>query len=81
MTVAKISLQVVPWDDPAFMAAFDRGRTAVEGQGLTLDDPRGQLALQSALRADGYPNAVVVGHRSVDDALEHSARCLVRRDG
>jgi hypothetical protein len=81
MTVAKIRLQVSPWDDPVFMAAFERGRATVEGQGLTLDDPRGQLALQFALRGDGYPEAVVVCQRSVDDALEHGARCLVRRDG
>jgi hypothetical protein len=74
-------ISVSPWDDPAFLAAFDRACADVVAGGLTLDEPRGQLALQTALRADGYPRAIVVCERSVDEALAHTGRCIIRRDG
>jgi hypothetical protein len=63
------------------MAVFERSRGSIDDLGLSLEDPRGQLALQQTLRANGYPDAVVVCQRSVEDALAHEARCLVRRDG
>jgi hypothetical protein len=81
MTAAKMRIQVSPWDDPLFLAAFERARSGVEAGGMTLDDPRGQLQLQFALRGDGYPDAVVVCERTVAEALDHTARCVVRRDG
>ncbi len=80
-TSANLKVKLIPWDDPAFLAAFERARTGVEARGLSLDGPAGALALQNALRADGYPKAICYCERNVEEALAHQARCVVRRDG
>ncbi len=80
-TAAHIKSRITPWDDTAFVLAFERARDEVR----TIDDhPGGPILaaeVQERLRAAGYPHATVVAVRTVEEALEHVAHWDVRRDG
>ena len=80
-TAAHIKSRITPWDDAAFVRAFERARDEVR----TLDDhPGGPILaaeVQGRLRAAGYPRATVTAVRTVEEALEHVAHWEVCRDG
>lgn len=76
-----LKAKIVPWDDPAFHAAYEQARKTVQAEGLPLDSPMAAMRLQVLLRSAGYPYAVVSETRSVDEALAHVFHWLVRRDG
>jgi hypothetical protein len=76
-----IKVKLVPWDDPDFVRTFEAAAQQIAARGLRIDDPAGALALQAELRRSGYPNATCYCERTVDEALQHTARCVVQRDG
>jgi hypothetical protein len=77
----QVKVKLVPWDDPAFVSAFESAAAVIESQGLRLDAPDGALALQRQLRMTGFPNATCYCERTVEEALAHQTRCVVTRDG
>ena len=79
--LGSVTVHVVPWDDPAFTAAFERAAALLRDRGVGLDTPDACLELQHLLRVGGYPAAVVRCDRDVDEALSHRARIIVSRDG
>lgn len=80
-TETHIKSRITPWDDAAFVKAFELARDEVR----TVDDhPGGPItaaAVQERLRAAGYPRARVTAVRTVEEALEHTAHWDVSRDG
>ena len=78
-TALHIKARITPWDDPAFVRAFEQARQAVADEG-TPDGDCGP-AVERRLRASGYPGCTIRVDRTVQEALEHSARWDVRRDG
>ena len=74
-----IKARITPWDDPAFVRAFELARQTVEEEG-TPYGARGP-AVERRLRAAGYPACRVTVDRTVEEALEHRARWVVSRDG
>jgi hypothetical protein len=77
----RVKVKLIPWDDRAFVAAFETAAASIESQGLRLDAADGALALQRELRASGFPNATCYCERTVEEALAQQARCVVTRDG
>jgi hypothetical protein len=73
--------ELIPWDDPAFVRAYQTLHERVLGEGLMINGPKAAARLEELMRAAGYPRASVTVDRTVDDALRHAARWTVRRDG
>ena len=80
-TMVHIKAQLIPWDDPDFVRAFDRAREATERSGCCPDGPQAAERVQHLLREAGYPNARVEIRQTVEEALEHVSHWTVRRDG
>ncbi len=78
--VTHISAKITPWDDPAFVRAFEvaRDRAALEGYP---DGPQAGSRVEHLLREAGYPKATVEVMRTVEEALEQSSHWVVQRDG
>ena len=78
-TAIHVRARITPWDDAAFVRTFEQARQAVEDDGI----PYGASgpAVERRMRAAGYPACTVRVERTVEEALDHSARWLVRRDG
>jgi hypothetical protein len=70
-----------PWDDLDFVRTYERVASELAVGGAGLHDPQVAFQVQVRLRAAGYPNATCYCERTVDEALAHTARCVVRRDG
>lgn len=75
-----VLMAIEPWDDADFRGAAERALAELRERGPDLDSQAGAAALEARLHALGYPRASVSTHRSVDEALEHRARFVVRRD-
>jgi hypothetical protein len=76
-----IKARISPWDDMAFVKAFEQARDEVHG---TANEPDGTTAgarVQQLLREAGYPSARVDVIQSVDEKLQHTSHWLVSRDG
>lgn len=81
-TEVQLEAKLVPWDDPAFVAAFDRARATLEAEGaLAGSCQAAALRAQALLREAGYPAASVECVRTVDDVLRRTVHWVVRRDG
>ena len=78
---ARHSVKVVPWDDPAFVQAYERAAAALRDEGIALHHAAAPVELQRRLRADGFPNAVCFCDRTPDTILAGVAHCVVVRDG
>ena len=74
-------VKLVPWDDLEFVRTYERVVGELADGGLGLHDPATALLVQGRLRAAGYPQATCFCERTVDEALRHTARCVVARDG
>jgi hypothetical protein len=86
MTAAMhIKARITPWDDTAFVKAFEHARDVVHeaeaGADGEIDGTRAGEQVQHMLREAGYPNARVDVIQSVDEKLEHTSHWLVNRDG
>ncbi len=77
--MTKVKLE--PWDDLEFVRTYERVAAELIHDGSGLHDPRTALELQRRIRSAGYPNATCYCERTVDEALAHTARCIVSRDG
>ncbi|HEU0244981.1 MAG TPA: hypothetical protein VFQ75_13845 [Candidatus Limnocylindrales bacterium] len=73
--------ELIPWDDARFVDEYERAREQSIGEGLTINGPKAAARVEHLLRARGFPGAVVEVDRTIDEALVHSARWIVRRDG
>lgn len=78
--VTHIRAKITPWDDPAFVRAFEDARDSTARDGFD-DGPKGGAHVQQLLRQAGYPDATVEVVRTVRDALEHTSHWIVSRDG
>jgi hypothetical protein len=74
-----LMMAIEPWDDPDFRGAAERALAELRARGPDVASEAGAAALETRLRQIGYPHATVSTHRSVDDALAHRARFIVRR--
>ena len=80
-SVMHIKARITPWDDMAFVKAFEHARDEVHG---TDNEPDGTMAgamVQHLLHEAGYPNARVDVIQSVNEKLERTSHWLVSRDG
>lgn len=81
-TELRLEAKLVPWDDPAFVAAFERVRVTLQAEGaLNGSCQAAALRAQELLRQAGFPAATVECVRTVDDVLHRTAHWIVRRDG
>lgn len=76
-----LAIRLIPWQDRAFVRAFDRARELVVAEGLTINGPKAAARAEELLRAAGFPRARVEVTRSVDEALAHAAHWTVWREG
>lgn len=79
--IGNVTVRLVPWDDPAFTAAFERAADLLRAKGVGLDTPAACLELQHLLRAEGYSKVTAECERDIEEALSHQARIVVARDG
>jgi hypothetical protein len=80
-TTIDLRVRLMPWDDPAFVHAFETAREQVRLEGLTVNGPHTCARLQEILREAGYLSVTVDCERTAGEAMAHSARWTVRRDG
>jgi hypothetical protein len=73
--------ELTPWDDSAFVKAYERAHEQVVREALLINGPRAAGRLEELLRAAGYPWVSVKVERTIDEALRHAARWTVSRDG
>jgi hypothetical protein len=78
---SQIRAELIPWDDPEFVREYERAREQSRSEGLTIYGPKAGARVEHLLRSRGYPRAVVEVDRTIDEALAHAARWVVRRDG
>ena len=76
-----LRVSLVPWDDTDFVRTYQTVAADLAGTGRGLHDPTVALEVQRRLRAAGYPNATCYCERTVAEAMAHTARCVVARDG
>jgi hypothetical protein len=81
MTTVHIRARISPWDDQAFVQAFERARDEVELANSADAGPVAAVEVERLLHAAGYPLARIDVVRSVSEALEHTSHWDVRRDG
>jgi hypothetical protein len=80
-TMVHVRARLIPWDDPAFVGAFERARDETEQSGCCPDGPHAAEHVQRLLREGGFPAARVEVQRTVEEALEHVSHWTVSRDG
>ena len=80
-TTIDLRVRLIPWDDPAFIHAFETAREQVRVEGLTVNGPNACARVQEIVREAGYPSVTVECERTVDEAMAHVAHWTVRRDG
>ena len=79
-TLVHTKTKITPWDDPAFVRAFEQARAIVTQGGIT-DIQLAAAEVQRLLRGAGYPHARVEVDRTVAEALDQVAHWVVTRDG
>jgi predicted RNA-binding Zn ribbon-like protein len=79
-TPVRVRAKITPWDDPAFVGAFERARAEMDQSGCCDEGPKAAAEVQRRLREAGYPDARVEVLRTVQEALEHTSHWLVSRD-
>lgn len=75
-----VKARITPWDDPAFVQAFEQALAEVERSGCCPDGPQAASEVQRRLREAGFPGAHVEVERTVEEALEHTSHWTVGRD-
>ena len=78
---SQIRAELIPWDDAEFVREYELAREQSLSEGLTIYGPKAAARVENLLRSRGFPLAVVEVDRTVDEALAHAARWVVRRDG
>jgi 3-oxoacyl-(acyl-carrier-protein) synthase len=77
----KIKAKITPWEDQAFVKAFEAARDAIHQATDVPDGARAGARVQHQLRDAGYPLARVDVIQTVDEKLRHTSHWLVSRDG
>jgi len=80
-TAMHIKARITPWDDRAFVKAFEHARDTVHEAEDVPDGTKAGAMVQHLLREAGYPNARVEVIQTVGEKLEHTSHWLVTRDG
>jgi hypothetical protein len=75
-----VKAKLIPWDDPAFVRAFEQAHGEVEASGCCPGGMDAAVRVEHLLREAGYPAAQVDIERTVPEALEQVAHWTVRRD-
>ena len=78
-TLVRTKTRIMPWDDPAFVRAFEQARAIATEEGVS-DLPLAAAEVQRLLRGAGYPHARVEVDRTVAEALDQVAHWVVTRD-
>ena len=81
VTAMHIKARITPWDDPAFVKAFEQARDEVHGDQGIPDGTKAGAMVQRRLREAGFPNARVDVIQTVNEKLQHTSHWLVSRDG
>ncbi len=76
-----IKARITPWDDMAFVKAFEQARDEVHGAQDQPDGAKAGALVQHLLREAGFPNAHVDVIQTVNEKLQHTSHWLVSRDG
>jgi hypothetical protein len=76
-----LRVRLIPWDDPAFVRAFEAAREQVRAEGLTINGPATCARAEALIRDAGFPRARVDCERTPDEAMAHLAHWTVSRDG
>ncbi len=80
-TEMHIKARITPWDDTAFVKAFETARDEVHAAASLPDGAKAGELVQHLLREGGFPNARVEVVQNVGEKLEHVSHWLVSRDG
>jgi len=75
-----IKAKITPWDDRAFVQAFESARDRTSQDGYA-DGPNAGARVERLLREAGYRDATVDVIRTAREALEHTSHWIVNRDG
>jgi hypothetical protein len=78
-TLAHTKTRITPWEDPAFVHAFEEARASVVEDGIT-DLALAAAEVQRLLRHAGYPDAGVEVVQSPEEALGQVSHWNVTRD-
>jgi hypothetical protein len=81
ITAMHIKARISPWDDMAFVKAFEHAREEVHGAQDLADGTKAGAMVQHLLREAGFPNARVDVIQTVSEKLQHTSHWLVSRDG
>ena len=81
VTAMHIKARITPWDDPAFVKAFEHARDRVHEAQDQPDGVKAGAMVQQLLREAGFPNARVGVIQTVNEKLQHTSHWLVSRDG
>lgn len=76
-----IKARITPWDDPAFVKAFEHARDHVHETEGHLDGAAAGARVQHLLREAGYADARVEVVQSVDEKLQHTSHWLITKGG
>jgi hypothetical protein len=80
-TAMRIKARITPWDDRAFVRAYELARDEIHQDQAVPDGAKAGELVQHRLRELGFPNARVEVIQTVDEKLEHTSHWLVSRDG
>jgi hypothetical protein len=80
-TAIDLHVQVVPWDDPDFVRAFEAARNQVRAEGLTINGPKACARAEALIRLAGFPDVRIDCDRTPAEAMAHIAHWTVIRDG
>jgi hypothetical protein len=80
MMTHQVRLKVLPWNDKPFTHAVDAVFHSIETSDIDIDSPHAAELAQHRLRESGWPEAVVVYWRSVDEVFGHKAHWTVYRE-
>ena len=81
ITAMHIKARITPWDDPAFVKAFERARDEVHAAQDHPDGVKAGAFVEHLLHEAGFPNARVEVIQTVNEKLQHTSHWLVSRDG
>lgn len=80
-TTLHIKSRIKPWDDPAFLQAYEHAVAQMERSGDAGEGPYAARMVEARLHEAGFPDARIDVIRTVSEALEHVSHWDVRRDG
>jgi hypothetical protein len=78
-TLTRIKAKITPWDDRAFVQAFETARDEINRADMP-DGPKAAARVEHLLHEAGYPNARVDVIRTAQEALAQTSHWIVTRD-